>query len=150
MTEQGKGAHRVVVGVDGSAASKAALDWAVRQATLTGAAVVAVIAWEFPATYGYPVPVSPDLDFEDIARQIVKEAIAGLGEQGPPAGISYQVVEGNAARALLDASAEADLLVIGNRGHGGFVEALLGSTGQYCIHYARCPVVIIRDSVSGS
>ena len=55
-TQPDKNEHRIVVGVDGSVPSVAALAWAVRQARLTGAAVEAVIAWEFPATYGYPAP----------------------------------------------------------------------------------------------
>ena len=63
--------------------------------------------------------------------------------------ITQKVVEGNAARVLLDASAGADLLVVGSRGHGGFVEALLGSVGQHCVHHATCPVVVIRDSAVG-
>jgi len=51
---------------------------------------------------------------------------------------------------LLDAAAGADLLVVGSRGYGGFAEALLGSVGQHCVHHATCPVVIIRDSRTGS
>lgn len=54
--------------------------------------------------------------------------------------------EGNAAQVLLDAAADADLLVVGSRGHGGFAEALLGSVSQHCVHHATCPVVIIRES----
>jgi nucleotide-binding universal stress UspA family protein len=59
------------------------------------------------------------------------------------------VVQGHPAQVLLDASAGAELLVIGSRGHGGFVGAMLGSVGQHCVHHATCPVVIIRDSVTG-
>jgi len=59
-------------------------------------------------------------------------------------------VQGHPARVLLDASAGAELLVIGSRGHGGFVEAMLGSVGQHCVHHATCPVVVIRGSVTGS
>ena len=70
--------------------------------------------------------------------------------QGEPVKISSRVVEGNAAQALLDVSAGAELLVVGSRGHGGFVEALLGSVGQHCVHHATCPVVVIRDSVTGA
>lgn len=52
----------------------------------------------------------------------------------------------NAVRALLDASAGAELLVVGNRGHGGFVGALLGSVSQHCLHQATCPVVVVRGA----
>jgi nucleotide-binding universal stress UspA family protein len=141
--------HRIVVGVDGSASSKAALRWALRQAHLTGAVVEAVTAWQFPVVYGYPAPMMDGVDFKGLATQVVKDAIAEAGSGDGADPIYYKVVEGNAAAALLTESAGADLLVVGSRGHGGFVEALLGSTGQHCVHHARCPVVMIRDSVTG-
>ena len=145
MTEpSGAGKRRIVVGVDGSDPSKAALAWAIGQARLTGAAVEAVIAWEFPATYGYPVPLPPGFDFHDNAAGVLAGCIAEVSSPAQPVTIVSKVVEGNAAQVLLDVSAGADLLVVGSRGHGGFVEALLGSVGQHCVHYATCPVVIIR------
>jgi nucleotide-binding universal stress UspA family protein len=139
--------HRIVVGVDGSVASKAALEWAVGQAGLTGAAVDAVIAWEFPAITGYPVPTS-DIDWEDLARQIVTDATAEARAGAGQVQIRSKVMKGNAAQVLLDESAGAELLVVGSRGHGGFAEALLGSVGQHCVHHAKCPVVVIRDSAA--
>jgi len=142
------GERRIVVGVDGSEPSKAALAWAMAQGRLTGAVVEAVIAWEVPATYGYPIPVS-DVNWKQLAQQVVSDAIADVAGPAAPAKISSKVVEGNAAQALLEESARADLLVVGNRGHGGFVEALVGSTGQHCVEHATCPVVIIRDWVAG-
>jgi nucleotide-binding universal stress UspA family protein len=142
------GERRIVVGVDGSQPSKAALSWAVAQGRLTGAVVEAVIAWEVPATYGYPVPVS-DVNWEQLAKQAVGDAVADAAEDAGPVTITYKVVEGNAAQVLLEESAGADLLVVDSRGHGGFVEALLGSTGQHCVHHATCPVVVIRDGVAG-
>jgi nucleotide-binding universal stress UspA family protein len=145
---ENSGRQRIVVGVDGSAPSKAALSWAVEQGRRTGAVVEALIAWEFPATYGYPVPVS-DVNWEQLAKQAVSDAVADVADDAEPVKISYKVVEGNAAQVLLDESAEADLLVVGNRGHNGFVEALLGSTSQHCVHHATCPVVVIRDSATG-
>lgn len=144
----GEREHRIVVGVDGSVTSKAALRWAARQGRLTGAVVEAVIAWEVPAITGYPVPVS-DVDWEELSTQIVTDAIAEVAAVEEPTEIRYKVAKGNAAQVLLDASAGADLLVVGSRGHGGFVAALLGSTGLHCAHHATCPVMIIRDSVTG-
>lgn len=144
----GEGERRIVVGVDGSVPSKAALAWAVKQARLTGATVEAVIAWELPATYGYPVPV-PDMDYGGLAAEVLADAIAGASSPGEPVKIRSTVAEGSAARVLLDASAGAELLVVGSRGHGGFTEALLGSVGQHCVHHATCPVVVIRDSLTG-
>jgi nucleotide-binding universal stress UspA family protein len=139
--------HQIVVGVDGSVPSMAALRWALRQAHLTGAVVEAVTAWEFPVVYGYPAPVLDGVNFEELATNVVKDAIAEATPHAEVGRVYYKVVEGNAASALLKESAGADLLVVGSRGHGGFAEALLGSTGQHCVHHATCPVVVIRDSV---
>lgn len=141
--------RRIVVGVDGSASSKAALSWAIRQAKDTGAVVDAVIAWEFPTTYGYPMPGTPGVDFEELAAEVITDAIAEVSGVGGPVKIRSKIVEGNPAQVLLKESAGADLLVVGSRGHGGFVEALLGSVGQHCVHHATCPVVVLRDSVTG-
>jgi nucleotide-binding universal stress UspA family protein len=137
---------RIVVGVDGSLPSKAALAWAIHQAKLTGAVVEAVIAWHHPASYGYPVTVSDDTDYSKLAARVVDDAVTEVAGPAGPAEIRSKAVEGNAAAALLAASAGAELLVLGSRGHGGFVEALLGSVSQHCVHHATCPVVIIRDS----
>ena len=137
------------MGVDGSGSSKAALVSAIKQAGLTGAAVEAMIAWELPAAYGYPAPMTYDrVDFEELAGRVVTDAIAEVTAGTAAGEVRYKVVEGNAARVLLDAAAGADLLAVGNPGHGGFAEALLGSTGQHCVHHATCPVVAIRGSSS--
>lgn len=111
MTAQpgGEHEHRIVVGVDGSVTSKAALRWAARQARLAGAVVEAVTAWEVPAISGYPVPVR-DVDWEELATQIVTDAIAEIAATAEPTEIRYKVAKGNAAQVLLDASADADLL----------------------------------------
>ena len=145
----GEHEHRIVVGVDGSDPSKAALAWAIRQGTLTGATVEGVIAWELPVNYGTPAPLMPPrTDLEKVAREIMTLAIADVSSPDEQVTIRCKVVEGNAPRVLLDASAGADLLVVGSRGHGGFVEALLGSVGQHCVHHATCPVVVVRDAVT--
>ena len=81
------------------------------------------------------------------AGESVRRTDSLAGEE--PLEIRYKVAQGNAARVLLDAAAGADLLVVGSRGHGGFAEALLGSIGQHAVHHATCPVVVIRDSVTG-
>ncbi len=144
---------RIVVGVDGSPSSLAALHWAVRQAGLTGGTVQAVIAWQYPvAVSGYawaPVPVVEAADCEEIAQKTVAEAISTVGDAGKDVRISSRVVGGNPAPVLIDAAADADLLVVGSRGHGGFAAALLGSVSQHCVHHARCPVVVIRGGTKG-
>jgi nucleotide-binding universal stress UspA family protein len=151
MTTEPEAGRRIVVGVDGSASSRAALTWAARQARLTGATVEAIIAWQYPATYGYTMPTAPEINYnyEQIAADVVADTIAEVCGRGEPVKIISRVVEGNAAQVLLDASAGAELLVVGSRGHGGFVEALLGSVGQHCVHHATCPVVVIRGPITG-
>jgi nucleotide-binding universal stress UspA family protein len=149
MTGHDDAAPRIVAGVDGSPPSLAALRWAVRQAGLTGATVDAMIAWRYPvlpvAVGPAPAAVIDPAEFEKDADRTVTDAIRAVIGAGSDVQVSAHVKEGNPAQVLLDAAAEADLLVVGSRGHGGFAEALLGSVGQQCVHYAPCPVVIIRD-----
>ncbi len=144
MSKGSEPGPRIVVGVDGSLSSKAALAWALDQARLTSSVLDAVIAWEYPAMSGYRFPVS--VDWEDVAKRAITEAIAAVVGSSQPADLHRHVVEGNAAQVLLNAAAGADLLVVGNRGYGGFVEALLGSTSQHCVHHATCPVVVVRQT----
>jgi nucleotide-binding universal stress UspA family protein len=149
MSEQQAQGGRIVVGVDGSPSSKAALAWAARQAELTGASVEAVIAWHYPAMAGgvpfAPIGVMYTADYADFAANVLNSSVSETVDPDGPVKVSSTVREGNAAQVLLDASDGADLLVVGSRGHGGFTEALLGSVSQACVHHARCPVVIIRE-----
>jgi len=149
MSSDRQEAGRIVVGVDGSDSSKAALAWAVRQAGLTGASVEAVIAWHYPVIVGgmpyAPVAMLQSSDFGRQAATILSHAVSAVIPPDSPVKISNTVREGNAAQVLLDVSGDADLLVVGSRGHGGFAEALLGSVSQHCVHHARCPIVIIRN-----
>jgi nucleotide-binding universal stress UspA family protein len=137
---------RIVAGVDGSDSSLSALRWAIRQAGLTGAAVDAVAAWHYPvSSYGYvPVGDGEDYDFQKITEKVLADAISSSLEPGSDVRVRSHVIEGHAAQVLIDASEGAELLVVGSRGHGGFTEALLGSVSQHCVHYAHCPVVVIR------
>jgi nucleotide-binding universal stress UspA family protein len=137
---------RIVAGVDGSDSSLSALRWAIRQAGLTGAAVDAVAAWHYPvSSYGYvPVGDAADYDFQKITEKVLSDAISGSLKPGSDVRVRSHAIEGHAAQVLIDASDGADLLVVGSRGHGGFTEALLGSVSQHCVHYAHCPVVVIR------
>jgi nucleotide-binding universal stress UspA family protein len=145
---QGGDVPRIVVGVDGSAASRAAFRWAVRQAELTGATVQAITAWQYPvATGGYawaPVAVLDGTDLQEAAEKTLADEISEVVGARTDIKLLPQAVEGNPAQVLLDAAAGADLLVVGSRGHGGFAGALLGSVSQHCVHHAACPVLIIR------
>jgi nucleotide-binding universal stress UspA family protein len=150
MTEQQASASRIVVGLDGSPSSRAALAWAVRQAELTGASIEAVAAWHYPAMIaGYawaPASALDDADLGDIAAQELAGAISQTVSRDSPVKISTSVQEGNAAQVLLEAAGGADLLVVGSRGHGGLAGALLGSVSLHCAHHAPCPLVIVRQT----
>jgi nucleotide-binding universal stress UspA family protein len=147
-SKQGDEEHRIVVGVDGFESSKAALRWAIRQAKVTGASVEAVTAWHIPAGTGF-IQATDMPDYQDDALVVLGEAIAEMAAVDPDVRVCPRVVEGRAGRVLVDAAEGADLLVVGCRGHGGLTEALLGSVGQYCVHHASCPVVIMRGKHEG-
>jgi nucleotide-binding universal stress UspA family protein len=142
------GSTKIVVGVDGSLSSRAALRWAVRQAVVTDGTVKAVTAWHVPVSpYGYtwaPIFVDEADHLEEDARKVLDAAIS---EEVGPADrqrVTARVINGHPAEVLLKAAAGADLLVVGSRGHGAFADALLGSVGQYCVHHAHCPVLVMR------
>jgi nucleotide-binding universal stress UspA family protein len=115
----------------------------VDEARVHGASVVAVHAWHYPYVGGLPsTPVV--IDFERIAadaHQVLDAAIDEVDAGG--VSIEPELVQGGAAQALLDAAKDADLLVVGSRGLGGFGGLLLGSVSQQVSHHARCPVVIV-------
>jgi nucleotide-binding universal stress UspA family protein len=134
---------RIVVGVDGFESSKTALRWAIHQAKLTGAVVEAVTAWHIPATTGV-VAISDLPDYQDDAQSVLGEAIAEMCTTDPEVEVWPHVTQGRAAQVLVEEAEGAELLVLGSRGHGGLAEALLGSVGQFCVHHAPCPVVIMR------
>jgi nucleotide-binding universal stress UspA family protein len=145
----GNTVRSIVVGVDGSPSSDEALRWAVRQAELTGDVVKAVIAWHYPIAvggYGWaPVVMDDGIDMQAISEKVLAEAVGKAAPPGSAARIEQHVIEGYPPQALIDASAGADLLVVGSRGHGTFTDALLGSVSQHCAHHAKCPVVIVRQ-----
>jgi nucleotide-binding universal stress UspA family protein len=148
MAERSSAAWRIVVGVDGSASSKAALRWAVAQAERTDATVQVVVAWHYPAMiggYGFaPVSVMEAANFDEIASKTAAETIAEVVDPVSPVRVETWVREGNPAEVLIEAAEGADLLVVGSRGHGGFTGALLGSVSQHCVQHAPCPIVIVR------
>jgi nucleotide-binding universal stress UspA family protein len=147
--ERNEGAPRIVVGVDGSAPSVAALRWAVRQAGLTSGTIDAVTAWQYPvAAGGLGWAPTSGLDNTDYAELSAKTLSAAIAEVSPPGSVQVRelVVEGNPAQAILDAAREADLLVVGNRGHGEFTDALVGSVSNRCVHHATCPVVVVHGT----
>jgi nucleotide-binding universal stress UspA family protein len=137
----------IVVGVDGSDSSKAALRWAVREAELTGSPVEAVIAWQYPPMiggFGLGPASAMALNFDEIAAKTLADSVAEVIDPAAPVRIATAVTQGHPAQVLLRAADGADLLVVGSRGHGGFTGALLGSVSQYCALHAPCPLIIVR------
>ncbi len=134
----------VVVGVDGSRLSVEALRFAAREARLRGAVLRVVHAWA-PVPVGYPaVYIGVDFDAsEKAARAVLDTCLAdGVGDRGDLA-VEDLLVTGSATPALLSAAEDAQLLVVGSRGHGGFAELLLGSVSHQCLHHAPCPVAVV-------
>ncbi|WP_433572090.1 universal stress protein [Streptomyces sp. CA-251247] len=138
---------RIVVGVDGSPPSYAALRWAMGQARLTDSLVEALIGWDYPVAGGWPALQLAD-HLENAFGRTLAAAVERVAADVPGAPIRQTVVDQYAARALLAAAQGAQLLVVGNRGHGGFTEALLGSVSQHCVHLSPCPVVVVRGTSS--
>jgi nucleotide-binding universal stress UspA family protein len=134
--------NMIVVGIDGSEASKDALRWAARQAEMTGADLQAIIAWHLPNTYGSMLPEG--IDFEVDARKSLEDAVREVLGSSPSIKVSIVVAEGSAAGAIIEASAHADLVVVGSRGHGAFSGMLLGSVSEHVVSHAACPVVVVR------
>jgi nucleotide-binding universal stress UspA family protein len=139
--------RRIVVGVDGSQTSAAALRWGVDEARLHEAMLDVVLAWSYPPmtsiTGIVPPPAFADDDLEAAARATLEAMLDGLDTSGVE--LTRHVVHGRAAESLLGAAKGADLLVVGSRGRGGFSGLLLGSVSQQCAHHADCPVVIVRN-----
>ncbi len=139
----------IVVGVDGSASSREALEWAVKHAALEHAPLtvlavheVAVSAWT-----GNPILLPEDRSEEQHAQQatqeIVNKLISDLGG-GSPESVTVKRVSGAPAQILIEASADADLVVVGSRGAGGFANLLTGSVSSKVVNHAACPVVVVR------
>ena len=137
--------HRIVVGVDGSQSSVAALRWAARQAELTHAPLEIVSAWGWPTGYsGWETPPPPDHDPAEEARRQLDKAVAAVLTPRFAIQVRRSVIEGHAAPVLEALSKAADLVVVGSHGHGELAGMLLGSVSQHCVTHCQCPVVVIR------
>ena len=138
----------IIVGVDGSAGSRAALHWAARTAAARGARLRVVAAWHYPARAATPagpakLPSPEEMDEQtcDDLRALVREELGTGADQ-----VRVEAGRGPAAPVLLAAATrtDADMLVLGARGLGGFAGLLLGSVSQQCVEHSPCPVVVLR------
>jgi nucleotide-binding universal stress UspA family protein len=137
---------RIVVGIDGSAASIDALAWAGRQARLTHATLEIIMTWDWPTTYGW-APLPEGYDPSEGMPEALAKAAGDLRTEYPDVEIATRLVQGHPAPLLVEASDGADLLVVGSRGHGEFVGMLIGSVSEYCATNAQCPVLVHRAVV---
>ncbi len=145
MTTQPDTGHRIVVGVDGSEASVAAVAWAARQAELTGAVLEVVMTWEWPTSYGWSLPIPTGYDPAAESEKLLARILEPVRREHPGITLQPTILEGHPAPRLVEASTGADLLVVGSRGHGEFAGMLLGSVSEHCVTNAECPVLVFRD-----
>lgn len=131
----------IVVGVDGSQASKDAVGWAARQAKLTGASLRAVSSWRWP---NYITRVPPGADPAADTKQTLDEVLDEVLADQAGLEVTRHVVEGPPGPALLTQAEGAELLVVGARGRAAFPGMLLGSVAEYCVRNGDCPVVVVR------
>ena len=142
----------VVVGVDGSEQSIAALHWAARYAAATGAAVRAVFAWHYPTAAGQPPPGMAPAAVREESEQSVRDTLSHAISQAFPgdARVEARISYGHPAEVLIEESKEADLLVVGSSGHGAFTGMLVGSVSIHCVTSAYCPVTVVRGTVAAA
>jgi nucleotide-binding universal stress UspA family protein len=134
--------RRLVVGVDGSAESASALRWACREASLRGAEVHAVHAWEASPTASYAVPTQGrSIDFDALWRSVLPDGIQGVQ-------VRTEVVAGLAARILLERCEGAEMLVLGTASNEPGASRSVGPVIRACLRRAPCPVVVISSARS--
>jgi nucleotide-binding universal stress UspA family protein len=138
----------IVVGVDGSPNSERALDWAMKQAAAVRAPLTVIAVHEVPKSYWGGIPVVGPADaallesLRQAAEEMTKRAASRLGDAGP-ASVTVHAVNGFVVKELVDASHDADLVVVGARGGSGFARLLVGSVSSEVVQHSACPVVIV-------
>ena len=140
----------ITVGIDGSAHSTYALEWAIKEAALRHVPVTVITVHTVPASgwTGNPIVLPQDAtDLEEAqqaAEELTLKATSQLGE-AQPSSVTVRAVSGFPAQELIEASRTADLLVVGSRGAGGFARLLIGSVSSQVVYHAHCPVVVVRS-----
>jgi nucleotide-binding universal stress UspA family protein len=146
---QDPGVRRIVVGVDGTAESVAALRWACREASLRAGEVVAVLALESAchqvASYAVPVPRNSG-GSGGAAREVLRKSVTDAARLFPGVVVRTEIAEGLAARVLLDHAQDADLLVLGRTSYGPDPYRAAGPVIRACLRASACPVVIIGSA----
>lgn len=138
----------IIVGVDGSHDAHRALEWAMKEAAIRHVPLTVVTVHEVAVSgwTGQPIILPMDQPDVDKARQAAEESVAKAAAQlgeSQPASVTVRAVNGLAAQELIEASRDADLLVVGSRGGGGFARLMLGSVSDKVTRHAHCPVVVV-------
>ncbi len=144
-----EGFDGIVVGVDGSENSLDALRWAADEARLRGCRLHAVGTYTTPImSTGYELAVPDPADLDAAASQTLGAAVATVRDEGGLEGVEVDTaaLDGHAGERLLELSETAEMLVVGSRGHGGFMGLLLGSVTTYVVNHSACPVVVVRPA----
>lgn len=135
--------YRMVVGVDGSEGSLRALRWAAREAHNRGGSVQAVATYDWVGTEASLLAGLGPEGERQRAEDALTAAVDAVAREFPHVPIASEILMGDAARCLTEAARDADLLVVGTRGHGRLRHAVLGSVSEACIRHARCPVLVV-------
>ena len=137
---------RIVVGIDGSAGSEAALEWAIDEALRSGAELVLVHGWHYPYPAARVGAREPRDDMRLDAMRTLEAGAQRCAELAPSIRTHSIISEDNPAKALIDAALDADLMVVGTRGRGGFAALLLGSVSRTVLQHSPVPVAVIPTS----
>jgi nucleotide-binding universal stress UspA family protein len=137
MSNTPRDQYLIVVGFDASEGAKRALTWAADEARTHGGSLRAVYAWR-PGEFG------TEQEQVAIGRKRIEEGVVEVLGDNPGVHVETVAEPGHAAKILLDHASDAQMLVVGSRGHGGFTGLLLGSVGQHVATHAGTPVVIVR------
>ena len=138
----------ITVGVDGSHDAYRALEWAMREAAARHAPLTVLTVHDVAASawIGNPVILTADEPVVEQVRQAAQESVAKAAAQigeSQPASVTVRALSGFPAQELIEASRDADLLVVGSRGGGGFARLMMGSISDQVVHHAHCPVVVV-------
>lgn len=139
----GPGIAKIIVGVDGSEASIEALRQAVFLAGALNAQIEAIGCWDYPRMYDRYLMMDIG-GFKESAEKVVKEAVARVIGTEPSEMLKIVLVQGDPRSSLIEASKNADMLIVGRRGMGGLAGLLVGSVSSAAITQSQCPVLVVR------
>jgi nucleotide-binding universal stress UspA family protein len=139
----------IVVAIDGSEHSPVVLEWAMKEAALQHAPLTVLTVHQVAESYwtGNPIILPGDRPEQEKSRQSAQDAVNKVASclgGGAPASVTVCAVSGTPAQEIINASGDADLVVVGSRGGGGFAKLLMGSVSSQVVHHSACPVVVVR------